>query len=142
MLRRTIMSAVLIGAASVMLAGCWPFAGGMGGGVKVDAPTSNARVTSPMSVEGVAPGDWYFEAVFPMELKVDGKVIAEAPARAMTDWQTPGPKRFTGWMAFSVTEETQAMLVLSEDMPGEGKTPRTVEIPVVLTPGPGFPAPS
>lgn len=138
MLHPVVRNALLIGSASVMLAGCWPFVGASNQ-AEVTTPVANARVTSPLRVEGVAPGDWYFEAVFPLELKVDGQVIAEAPARATTDWTQPGPKRFSGWMAFAVTEETKAILVLSEDMPGEGKNPRTVSVPVILSPTPAAP---
>ena len=51
--------------------------------IVVNAPRAGARVTSPLRVEGTAPGDWFFEAVFPAELRgADGALIAEAPAEA------------------------------------------------------------
>ena len=53
MLHPVVRNAVLIGTASVMLAGCWPFVGG-GQQVEVTTPVANARVTSPLRVEGVA----------------------------------------------------------------------------------------
>jgi hypothetical protein len=103
----------------------------------VAAPTVGARVQSPLTVSGVAPGDWYFEAVFPLQLMdADGKVVAEAPARAQTDWTAPGDKAFTGELSFDVRVETPAVVILQEDMPGEeaGAPPREVRVPVVLLP--------
>lgn len=102
---------------------------------QVRTPTDNARVTSPLRVEGAAPGDWYFEAVFPARLiGADGAMIAEGPAHAQTDWTVPGDKDFVAELTFSVTQETLATLVIEEDMPGEGAEPRRVSVPVVLVP--------
>lgn len=103
--------------------------------VNLTAPLADARVTSPLIVEGTAPGDWYFEAQFPVQLRaVDGAVLAEAPARAQSDWMTEAPVPFRGELTFSVRQNTPATLVLQEDMPGEGATPREITIPLVLAP--------
>jgi hypothetical protein len=103
--------------------------------VNVSAPLANARVTSPLIVEGDARGDWYFEAQFPLELRAaDGTILAEAPARAQSDWMTEAPVPFRGELTFRVTQDTPATLVLQEDMPGEGATPREITIPVALAP--------
>ncbi len=103
--------------------------------VVVTSPMVGARVTSPLSVDGAAPGDWYFEAQFPLELRAaDGTVLAEAPARAQSDWMTEAPVPFRGELTYRVTQDTPATLVLQEDMPGEGATPREITIPVVLAP--------
>lgn len=104
-------------------------------GVVVDALAPGARVTSPFIVEGTAPGDWYFEAQFAAKITgADGAVIAEAPARAQSDWMTEAPVRYRAEFTFSVTQETPATLVLQEDMPADNAHPREVRIPVVLTP--------
>lgn len=103
--------------------------------VNVTAPLADTRVRSPLIVEGTAPGDWYFEAQFPLELRAaDGTVLAEAPARAQSDWMTEAPVPFRGELTYRVTQDTPATLVLQEDMPGEGATPREITIPVVLAP--------
>jgi hypothetical protein len=48
----------------------------------VNSPAPYARVTSPLTVTGVARG-WYFEGSFPAKLVgADGQVIAQAPAQA------------------------------------------------------------
>jgi len=103
--------------------------------VNVTSPLADTRVTSPLIVEGTAPGDWYFEAQFPLQLRAaDGALLAEAPARAQSDWMTEAPVPFRGELSFRVTHDTPATLILQEDMPGEGATPREITIPVVLVP--------
>lgn len=101
----------------------------------VTAPVASSRVTSPLRVEGSAPGDWFFEAVFPLQLRSpDGELIAEAPARAQTQWMTERPVPFIGELQFSVADETKAVLVLQEDMPSDAAHPREVRIPLLLAP--------
>jgi Immunoglobulin-like domain of bacterial spore germination len=107
--------------------------------VTVVAPLSGARISSPVSVEGIAPNNWFFEAVFPLELSVDGEVISEAPAQAQTDWTVDCPVKFRGELKFNVAAEREAILTLAEDMPredaqGNALPARVLKIPVVLLP--------
>lgn len=103
----------------------------------VGAPQAGARVTSPLHISGIAPANWYFENQFPVRLlDARGAVIAEAPAHPDVNWTANAePKAFALDLPFRVSVETAAMLVLQEDMPREGETPREVRIPVVLQPG-------
>ena len=104
-------------------------------GAVADGLEAGARVTSPFVVEGAAPGDWYFEAQFEAKLvDASGAMIAEAPARAQSDWMTEAPVRYRAEFTFSVTQDTPANLVLREDMPADNAAPRQVTIPVVLVP--------
>lgn len=104
-------------------------------GVVIDAPASGARVTSPLVVEGVAPGDWYFEAQFVAQLRdAGGAVLAEAPARAQEDWMTEAPVPYRAEFSFSVSQDTPATIVLQEDMPADSANPREITVPVVLVP--------
>ena len=103
--------------------------------VVISTPTSGARVTSPLVVEGTAPGDWYFEAQFVGQLRgADGAVLAEAPARAQEDWMTEAPVPYRAEFTFNVTQDTPATIVLQEDMPADNANPREVSVPVVLVP--------
>jgi Immunoglobulin-like domain of bacterial spore germination len=103
--------------------------------VLVVSPAPGARVTSPLVVEGSAPGDWYFEAQFPVKLVgADGAVLAEAPAMSQSDWMTEAPVAYRARLTFSVAQETPATLVLQEDMPADNANPREVTVPVVLVP--------
>jgi hypothetical protein len=105
------------------------------GPVVIATPVSGARVTSPLIVEGSAPGDWYFEAQFYSKLVgADGAVLAEAPAMAQTEWMTEAPVAYRAQLTFSVTQETLATLVLQEDMPADNANPREVSVPVLLVP--------
>lgn len=102
---------------------------------QVDAIASGARLTSPATVAGIAPKNWYFENQFPISLiGADGAILAETPAIPERNWTDPSnePIRFTAQLNFSVTRDTPATLVLQEDMPGEDNPPREVRIPVVL----------
>lgn len=101
--------------------------------ITVTAPLANARVKSPFRVTGVAPNDWYFEAVFNAKLEgADGVVLAEAPAQAQTPWTTPGPVPFIVDFAVTVTKDQTATIVLTEDDTGEKLKLREVRIPVTL----------
>ncbi len=103
--------------------------------ISVTNPAAGARITSPLRVEGTAPGDWFFEAVFPAELRAaDESVLAESPAQAQSDWMTEAPVPFVAELPFTVTQETPATLVLREDMPGDAQAPREIRVPVVLVP--------
>ena len=89
------------------------------GAFTVDSPAPGARVTSPLVITGIADNSMYFEGVFPVELVADGKVIARGPAQQAGDrnWTDPGPVNFRAALEFEVTKETNAELVLMEDMP-------------------------
>jgi hypothetical protein len=103
--------------------------------IMVATPAAGARVTSPLRVEGTAPGDWFFESMFPAELRgADGALIAEAPAQAQRNWMTEAPVPYVAELTFSVTQETPAMLVLKEDMPSGLPGQREISVPVVLVP--------
>ncbi|MGH6949311.1 MAG: Gmad2 immunoglobulin-like domain-containing protein [Vitreimonas sp.] len=103
--------------------------------ILVNTPGAGARVTSPLRVEGTAPGDWFFESVFPAQLRgADGALIAEAPAQAQRDWMTEAPVPYVAELTFSVTRETPATLVLKEDMPSGLPGQREISVPVVLAP--------
>lgn len=113
------------------------------GEITVKAPAAGARVTSPLIAEGVAINDWFFEGQFVAEIVVGGQVLASGPAMQAgdTSWTDPGPVNFRAEIAFEVTAETQAELILSEDMPeyideaNDIRGPaRSVRIPVVLVP--------
>jgi hypothetical protein len=106
-------------------------------GVSVEAPAANARVSSPLTVTGTAPADWFFENQFPVRLlDAQDNEIAHAPAQPRINWTEPGPKSFDAELTFEVEVETSAMLVLEEDMPGEGVEPRQLRVPVTLLPPP------
>ena len=58
--------------------------------IRVTTPTPNSVVRSPLVVTGVARGNWYFEASFPIRLyDANGREIAVAIAQAQGDPASP-----------------------------------------------------
>ena len=122
---------------AVCLGACAPVSyGPPSGAVLVSSPRPDAHVSDPFQVVGVAPSDWYFEAVFEARLiDARGRVLAEAPAQAQSDWMTQGPVPFVVNFTYSSGVSQAATVVLTEDQSGEiSGRPREIRIPVVLSP--------
>ncbi|MGE3931061.1 MAG: Gmad2 immunoglobulin-like domain-containing protein [Hyphomonadaceae bacterium] len=106
--------------------------------IEVTAPLGGAIVTSPLRVEGVAPNDWYFEAIFDARLLgPSGELLDEAPAQAQTDWTQPGPVPFVAEFDFAVPAPQDGIVVLTAYSGGEDEQspPRELRIHVELSPG-------
>lgn len=113
------------------------------GEIRLTGVTSQTRVTSPLTIEGLVKADWVFEGQFPTWIEVDGMKVAEAPARHVLpeDGSYPDPLSFNAELVFDVTRETPGTLVLQEDMPqpvapgtDEAGPARTLRIPILLAP--------
>lgn len=113
------------------------------GEITVSGVSAGARVSSPLVVEGMVKSDWIFEGQFPAKIEVDGKPVTEAPARheLPEDGSYPETMKFRAELAFEVTADTPATLVLQEDMPQPVSAgsdvagpARTLRIPIVLAP--------
>ncbi|MCR6646226.1 MAG: Gmad2 immunoglobulin-like domain-containing protein [Terricaulis sp.] len=103
----------------------------------LDTPQEGAAARSPLMVSGAAPADWFFEEQFPtLIMDADGRVLAEAPALAQAPVieSVDGMVRFRAQLAFVVTQDTPATLVLQEDMPQEGAPARETRLSVTLQP--------
>lgn len=100
--------------------------------VRVEHPTPDQVVTSPLRVEGKARGTWYFEASFPVKLlSEDGRVIAEHYAQAEGEWMTEDFVPFTAKIPFSVPEAPRGWLVLERANPsGRAEWAEDVRVPV------------
>ncbi|QTC93119.1 Gmad2 immunoglobulin-like domain-containing protein [Brevundimonas goettingensis] len=107
-------------------------------GVSVTSPAAGATTASPLTVTGVAPNDWYFEAVFDaVLLDAQGNLLTQAPAQAQTDWTQPGPVPFKAVLSYAVDATQTGTVVLTEDQTAKGEDGddapvREVRIPVVL----------
>lgn len=99
----------------------------------VSSPVSGATVAKTFTVAGEAPGTWYFEAVFPIEVRnASGTVIAQSHAQAQGDWMTTGMVPFTS--SISVAQYSgPATIVLKNDNPsGDPARDLTMTIPIVI----------
>lgn len=86
--------------------------------IVVDAPVTNAVVTSPLMITGKARGNWYFEASFPVRiLDAHGNELAVAPATAQSDWMTTSFVPFSLTLPFATSTTETGTLVLEKDNP-------------------------
>jgi hypothetical protein len=92
-------------------------------------------IASPLTVNGRARGNWYFEASFPVRLKdQNGKELAVVPAQAQGEWMT------TEFVPFSVTlmftpppPGTRGTLIFQKDNPSDLREfDDSLEFPIVF----------
>lgn len=86
--------------------------------IRIAAPRPNAVVSSPLAVKGMARGNWFFEASFPVRLfDGNGEIIARGIAQADGDWMTEELVQFTAVLEFKNPTTTVGTLLLDKDNP-------------------------
>lgn len=86
--------------------------------IQVNSPRPNQVVTSPLSIEGQAKGNWYFEASFPVELvDANGKSLIKTPVEAKSEWMTTEFVPFSLNLTFTKPETKTGKLILRNDNP-------------------------
>lgn len=105
--------------------------------IRLDQPTRNAAVASPLTVTGEARGAWYFEGVFPVVLTDwDGRIIAEANAHAQGEWMTEDFVPFEAVLNFDISSNRvrdNGSLILQRSNPsGLPENDAALEIPVLF----------
>ena len=87
-----------------------------------------------MRVAGLAPGPWFFEASFLMQVRdKEGNVIGRAVAQAQGEWMTEKQVTFTASMQTDATYHGEATLILLKNNPsGLPEHDDAVEIPIVV----------
>ena len=101
--------------------------------VFVRTPLSGAAVGKTFVVTGEAPGNWYFEASFPVEIRdANNNRIAQTHADALSDWMTTEQVPFK--VDITVTDYSgPATLVLMRDNPsGLPQYDDSVSIPIFI----------
>jgi hypothetical protein len=104
--------------------------------VIVTSPQANAIITSPLSLEGQAKGNWFFEASFPVTLvDSEGNKLAQIPVQATEDWMTENYVHFKGEMTFNSGVATSGKLIFKNDNPsGLPQNEKSFEVPVKFQP--------
>jgi uncharacterized protein YxeA len=105
------------------------------GDIVVSTPLSGDRIMSPVTVEGMARGTWFFEASFPMTLvDWDGKIIAQGVAQAQSDWMTEDMVPWKGEIVFTKPDfDERGYLILQKDNPsGLPENDDSIEIPILF----------
>ncbi|MEX0748730.1 MAG: Gmad2 immunoglobulin-like domain-containing protein [Candidatus Saccharimonadales bacterium] len=86
--------------------------------VRVTAPESGVVVSSPLVVRGEVPGNWSFEASFPVRLlDEEGVELATAIATLEDDWMTEELVSFSAELEFDAPESERGTLVLEKSNP-------------------------
>ena len=84
------------------------------------SPSKNGGVTSPVAVIGEVPGNWSFEAEFPVRLmNNNGTVVAQASAHVLGDWQTDRLVPFSAQLTYSAAQSGLGTLILEKDSPSD-----------------------
>lgn len=98
--------------------------------------TAQPKISSPLVVRGMVPGNWSFEASFPVQLTdANGTVLAESVAQIEGDWMTEEMVPFTVTLAFQrpAGDNPQGYLVLKKDNPsGLTENEDSLSIPVTF----------
>jgi len=102
--------------------------------VQVTAPQENATVGHTFDIVGQAPGNWSFEAQFPMQVRdADDNLIGTATGQMQGDWQTTALVPFKAIMRIDASFEGEANLILLKDNPsGLPENFDEVTIPIVV----------
>jgi len=86
----------------------------------LEQPQAEQTVSSPLTIEGEARGNWFFEATFPVVLtNWDGLIIAEGFATAQGEWMTEEFVPFTAELTFTAntTVSDRGSLILQKSNP-------------------------
>ncbi|HEY8992320.1 MAG TPA: Gmad2 immunoglobulin-like domain-containing protein [Candidatus Microsaccharimonas sp.] len=107
---------------------------GKGVAIKVYTPAKGAKLSSPLVVLGEVPGNWSFEASFPVSLKdSSGTVIAKAPAQVLGDWMTTSLVPFSISLPYTTPASGDGVLILQKDNPsGLAQNDDSISIPITL----------
>lgn len=110
--------------------------------IRLDSPKPGDTITSPLTIRGVARGNWYFEGDFPVVLTDwNGLIIAEHYATAQSEWMTTELVPFESVLEFEIPPDVgsfsrRGSLILQKDNPsGLPENDDALEITVF------FPAP-
>lgn len=86
--------------------------------VSVTTPLPGAVVGHSVPVSGKAPGNWFFEASFPIQVRdLNGNIVGRAVAQAQSDWMTTNLVPFAATVVIDAGFTGPATLILLRDNP-------------------------
>lgn len=102
--------------------------------VTVATPAKNAKVTHALTISGKAPGPWFFEASFPVQVRdAQDAIIGRTVAQAHGEWMTEALVDFTATVPIDASYHGPATLVLLRDNPsGLPENDDSVSIPIIV----------
>jgi hypothetical protein len=105
--------------------------------IVLTTPAPLSKITSPVTLTGMARGYWFFEASFPVTIvNWDGVIIGEGIATADGEWMTEDFVPFTATVDFTfdpATPYTRGTIILKKDNPsGLPEHDDALEIPITF----------
>lgn len=100
--------------------------------IKVEQPSPNEKIGSPLLIKGKARGNWFFEADAPVKLLDDQyHILASGYISAQGEWMTTDFVPFEGRLEFTVPAGERGYLVLEKANPSaKPEHSRSLYIPV------------
>ena len=98
-------------------------------------PKNGEYVSSPVTIEGMARGNWFFEASFPIVIvNWDGLIIGEGIAQAQDEWMTTEYVPFKAQITFTKpTVKDNGWIILRKDNPsGLSEYDDSFEVPILF----------
>lgn len=85
---------------------------------RLETPKRGGKVTPPLDIAGTAPGSWFHEGTFTIEIKDHtGKLLGQSRAKATTDWMQETNVPFEGRIDFDAVSKSQGRLLLHRANP-------------------------
>ena len=101
--------------------------------VIVTSPVSGASVSKTFTVTGEAPGNWYFEASFPVQVRdADNNKVGEGIAQAQSDWMTTAQVPFKADITVTGYSGLATLVLLKDNPSGLPQNDDSLSIPVVI----------
>lgn len=101
--------------------------------VTVTEPRSGASVGKTFTVSGSAPGNWFFEASFPIQVRdTENSKIGQAIAQAQSDWMTTELVPFTATITVSNYSGPATLVLLRDNPSGLPENDDALEIPISI----------
>jgi hypothetical protein len=86
--------------------------------IRLQSPRPGEAVRSPLLVQGLARGYWFFEASFPVRIyDKNNKLLGISIAQAQGDWMTEEFVPFQATLEFKIPATKEGTLVLEKDNP-------------------------
>ncbi len=101
--------------------------------VILNNPKAGEYISSPVKIEGMARGNWFFEASFPVVIvDWDGLIIGEGIAQAQGEWMTSEYVPFKAEVVFTKPNvKNNGSIILRKDNPsGLPEYDDAFEVPV------------
>ncbi|MFL6089227.1 MAG: Gmad2 immunoglobulin-like domain-containing protein [Aeromicrobium sp.] len=100
--------------------------------ITVNAPRSGQSIASPVSVSGIVPGVWSFEANFPITVTDSNhKIVGKGYGTVSGEWMTEDPVKFTASVKFKKPSTDTGFVEIHKANPsGDESHEDSVRVPV------------